>query len=75
MESSREYRRRSDSGHDVENHFCPTCGSTVFWFAHRMPDLIAVAPGAFADPHFPKPVKAVYGQYRHDWVHLDIPES
>ena len=72
---SREYRRQSDSGHDVENHFCPTCGSTVFWFPHRMPHLIAVAPGAFADPHFPKPVKAVYGQHRHDWLHLDIPES
>lgn len=72
---SREYRRPSDSGHDVENHFCSTCGSTVYWFPHRMPDLVAVAPGTFNDPHFPKPAKAVYGQRRHDWVQLGLTES
>jgi hypothetical protein len=62
------YTRPSDSGHDVTFRFCPTCGSTVFWEAHRLPGLIAIAVGAFADPSFPAPQQAVYTQYRHAWV-------
>lgn len=62
------YTRPSDSGHEVTVHFCPGCGSTVFWEPSRKPDYIAVAAGSFADPHFPKPGKSVYHQHRHHWV-------
>jgi hypothetical protein len=30
-------------------HFCPSCGSTVYWEPARKPDMIGVAVGAFAD--------------------------
>lgn len=66
--ASTAYTRASDSGFPVTFHFCPTCGSTVWWEPSRKPEVIAVAPGAFADPDFPAPQKAVYGEHRHRWV-------
>jgi hypothetical protein len=63
-----DYSRPSDSGHEVMHHFCPRCGSTVYWEPRRKPDVVAVAVGAFADPAFPAPSKSVYLQHRHYWV-------
>ncbi|MFC6489032.1 GFA family protein [Nitratireductor sp. GCM10026969] len=66
------YTRPSDSGFPVSFHFCPGCGSTVWWEPRRMPELIAVAVGAFADPDFPAPTQAVHSEFRHRWAG-DIP--
>lgn len=38
-----------------------------------MPDMIAVALGAFGDPSFPAPTVSVYGARRHAWT--GIPEG
>lgn len=65
---SKCYERSSDSGFPVRFHFCPDCGSTVFWEPGRKPDAVAVAVGAFADPGFPAPTQAVHTQHRHPWV-------
>lgn len=65
---SRTFERPSDSGFPVRFHFCPTCGSSVFWEARRMPDLLAVAVGAFGDPDFPAPQQAVHRESRHRWL-------
>ncbi len=62
------FTRASDSGHPVTFHFCPNCGSTVYWEPARLPHLVAVAVGAFADPDFPAPSQAVHDQHRHGWV-------
>ncbi len=62
------FTRPSDSGFEVTHHFCPRCGSTVFWEAARIADAVAVAVGSFADPAFPAPSQAVYDQHRHPWV-------
>lgn len=64
----RDFTRGSDSGHDVTFHFCPRCGSTVYWEPSRKRGLVAVAVGAFADPAFPAPGKSVYVHHRHHWV-------
>ena len=64
----RTYRRNSDSGFAVNFHFCPNCGSTVFWEPERRPEAIAVAVGSFADPTFPAPSQSVYNERRHVWV-------
>jgi hypothetical protein len=69
---AREYRRGSDSGFDLVFRFCPDCGSTVWWEALRTPGRIAVAAGAFADPGFPAPTQAVYGERRHAWIPEDL---
>lgn len=60
--------RRGDSGYALRFHFCPDCGSTVFWEPERRPGDLAVAVGAFADPGFPAPGKIVFYHRRHPWV-------
>jgi len=65
---ARSWRRRADNGFVVTFHFCPDCGSTVFWEPERMPEMIAVAVGAFADPSFPAPGQSVWEERRHPWV-------
>lgn len=62
------YRRGADSGNDIVFHFCPRCGSTVYWEPSAFPDLIAIATGMFADPGFPAPRFSVYERRRHPWV-------
>ena len=62
------FRRSSDSGHAIVFHFCPDCGSTVFWEPARKPDAVAVAVGCFGDPSFPAPTRAVWDERRHPWV-------
>lgn len=62
------YERSSDSGFNVAFHFCPHCGSTVFWEPRRKPDALAVAVGAFGDPSFPAPTQSVWTDRRHPWV-------
>jgi hypothetical protein len=52
---TKRYARQGNSGRVVTFHFCPECGSSVFWEAGQRPDLIAVAVGMFADPDFEGP--------------------
>jgi hypothetical protein len=66
------YRRISDEEdrkpHDF--HFCPECGSQVFYTEPDEPDLIVVSVGSFADPSFPPPTESGYDSRRHRWVVL-----
>jgi hypothetical protein len=62
------WTRTADSGNTIEFHFCPNCGSTVYYLPHAEPDLVAVAVGAFADAAFPAPRVSVYESRRHPWV-------
>ncbi len=54
-------------------HFCPACGSTVYWYTATHQGRIGVAVGAFADPRFPAPARSVFERSRHDWV--ELPEA
>jgi hypothetical protein len=69
---TRIYSRQSQSGQQVTFRFCGECGSTVWWDTARLPDRIAVAVGAFADPGFPPPTQSVFGERRHLWVNGPI---
>jgi hypothetical protein len=64
------YERASASGYPVTFHFCPRCGSNLFWHPARMPGLVGVAIGAFADPTFPMPEQSVWTGDKHDWFDL-----
>lgn len=66
--SASHFTRVADSGNSVTFHFCPTCGTTVYWELGGFPGLLAVAVGAFADRDFPKPRYSVYESRRHAWV-------
>jgi hypothetical protein len=65
---STRYTRRADSGNSLTFHFCPHCGSTVYWENGGYPEFIAVALGAFADPGYPPPRVSVWESKRHPWT-------
>ena len=65
---STKYTRLGDSGKPITFHFCPACGSTVYWEIANAPGVIAVAVGAFADPTFPPPRHSVYEERQHAWA-------
>ena len=65
------YVRDSDSGRKIELHFCPNCGSSMFWYAEFVPHLIGIAFGAFADRSMPWPTLSVWETTRHPWVTFD----
>ena len=70
---SKTFTRSSDVGKLVTFHFCPDCGTSLYWEPERMPHLIGVAVGAFGDPDFPQPEQAVFAETRHGW--LGLPED
>ena len=59
----------TDSAADVvTSHFCPVCGSTVYYFRKSDPARTGVKVGAFADPTFPPPMGSGFEEYAHPWV-------
>ncbi len=69
------YSRTSDEADRKEHvfHFCPDCGSQVFYTEPDEPERIVVSVGAFADPSFPPPSESGYDSRRHPWV--ELPDS
>jgi len=67
---STAWTRSAESGNRLTFHFCPVCGSTVYWTGEGFPGFVAVAIGTFADPSFPAPTIAVWEECRHPWVEL-----
>ena len=47
---SRLYTREGQEGRKVRYHFCPDCGTSVYWDLDRRPNHYGIAVGAFADP-------------------------
>lgn len=73
--SFKEFTRSSDAGRAIDQHFCPHCGATVFWYLEMNPKIIGIAVGAFADPSFPPPRKSIWESSMHPWVELGgVPE-
>jgi hypothetical protein len=68
---SRGWTHVADSGREACFHFCPECGSQVYYTGGGFPDLIAVPVGAFADPTFPAPAFSVWEVRRHPWVQVN----
>ena len=54
------YVRTGDEGSRIRFHFCPECGSTVYYEPEGLDDFVAIPVGAFADPNFPSPTVSVY---------------
>ncbi len=66
---SKTFTRVAESGRKVTYHFCPNCGTTVYWHGEMLPEMTGVAVGAFRDPSIHAPERAVWAQTRHAWVH------
>lgn len=68
------FARTGVEGLRLDYHFCPNCGSNVYWMATSlMGERIGVAAGAFADSDFPPPTLSSYEKRRHPWV--VVPEN
>jgi hypothetical protein len=67
-----DFARISDEADRKEHvfHFCPECGSQVFYTEPTEPDLVVVSVGSFADPSFPPPTESSYESRRHPWIGL-----
>ena len=68
---SRVFERLGEEGHWGRMHFCPVCGTTLFWRIERAPGMIYVAVGGFADADFPEPEVAVYGEQAPPWLRIE----
>lgn len=66
--ASSEYVRVGDEGPGAKFHFCPNCGSTVYYEPLGMEEYLAIPVGAFADPGFPTPLVSVYESRMHSWI-------
>ena len=62
------HNQRQDN--DQERHFCPTCGTTLFWYTSTLPDLVGIAGGCFGE-EFPGEPRASYAHSKKlPWVGL-----
>jgi hypothetical protein len=59
--------RSCDSG-GATYHFCPDCGSTVYWDIPVAPDVLGVAVGGFTDATFPPPMISGFEAYGAAWA-------
>ncbi|WP_456320192.1 GFA family protein [Paraneptunicella aestuarii] len=51
-------------------HFCPHCGTTLFWKVELFPGLTGVAGGCFAEQPLPEPVYTASNEHKLDWCRL-----
>lgn len=66
--------RVAPTGRALVNHFCPTCGTALYWTLEMRPDHIGVALGAFDTPPL-VPERAIWTTEKHGWVEFpaDMP--
>jgi hypothetical protein len=67
---SRQWVRTADSGQQTSYHFCPNCGSTVYYGGGNFPELVAIPLGALEDPYFDAIDYSVWERRKHPWVEL-----
>jgi hypothetical protein len=60
--------REGQDGRKFEQHFCPTCGSTLWWRGDFAPGMIGVAGGNFDDGNFLEPTRAFWAMRRPKWL-------
>ena len=60
------YRNCSRTG--VTFHFCPECGSTLYYVLDETPNNIGIKVGTFTDPTFPPPMISGFEEYRFPWA-------
>ena len=69
--SSKTFVKAGDSGNPATFHFCPECGSDVYYTINgKFDGLIAIPLGTFDDPYFGSPEYSVWEGRKHDWVEI-----
>ena len=59
-----------EQGFDPTRHFCPTCGTTLFWHTSTLPKLVGIAADCFAGLLPGQPNVSVSDAKRCEWVSL-----
>ena len=73
--ASKAWTRTADSGQSTTYHFCPECGSTVYYGGGNFPELVAIPLGALDDPYIvDSPDYSVWEQRKHDWFEITDPD-
>jgi len=72
---SKTFVKVADSGNKATFHFCPDCGSDVFYeidgkFDDKFNDLIAIPVGTFDDSFFAHPSYSVWESRKHPWIEI-----
>jgi hypothetical protein len=68
---SRTFEKAGDSGNSATFHFCPQCGSDVYYVIDgKFDGLVAIPLGAFDDPFFGTPEYSVWETRKHNWVEI-----
>ena len=68
VEGAKPAEFRSCDSEGATYHFCPECGSTVYWEMAAAPEILGVAVGAFTDPTFPPPMISGFEAYGREWA-------
>ena len=72
---SKSWTRTAESGQTTTYHFCPQCGSTVYYGGGNYPELVAIPLGALDDPYIvDSPDYSVWERRKHDWLELTDPD-
>src|SRR5262245_9203205 len=66
------YERSGDSGYRIRFHFCPKCGSNVYWEGDSNRAVCGITVGSFADPNFPLPTYSQWEDSKHNWLEVSI---
>ena len=61
--------RKGESGGDLTTHFCPTCGTNLWWRLDILAGRTGIAFGCF-DTKPPEPTIALWTSKKHDWVNF-----
>ena len=64
---AKDLQRATESGRTLTNHFCPECGSNLFWSLEMRPDHFGVSGGCMVS-RLPEPNRAIWTSEKHDWV-------
>jgi hypothetical protein len=67
---TRCFIRVGDSGTEISQYFCPTCGTGMYYQLASEPELLAVAVGLFSDLEFPAPQFSMWEKRKHHWVQI-----
>jgi hypothetical protein len=68
----KSWSRITDSGRTNQFHFCPDCGSILFYDVELRPGIVHIPAGVFADPDFPAPTIELYPERKVGWCEVEL---
>ena len=68
----RAFERPSNSGATFTRHFCPTCGTPLFGYSSRAPDMLLLPVGLFGKDNVSwfMPTQLIFGRSHREWDRL-----